>query len=98
MNNDLLKTEFASLERKVTLLMGEHKRLRSELAQLKEENNGLKDEIKARDEQVASFQNKFKISKIVSSIDSESQDTSELKRKIDEYIKEIDKCIAHVSK
>ncbi|MCA6077934.1 hypothetical protein [Fulvivirga sedimenti] len=97
MNNDLLRNEFSSLERKVSLLLNEHKKLRSELAGVQAENEGLREELKQRDEQITGFQNKFKISKIVNSIDTEGQDTSELKRKIDEYIKEIDKCIAHIS-
>ncbi len=97
MNNDLLRNEFSSLERKVSLLLNEHKKLRSELANVQAENEGLREELKQRDEQITGFQNKFKISKIVNSIDTEGHDTSELKRKIDEYIKEIDKCIAHIS-
>ncbi len=97
MDNDLLRKEFSALERKVSLLLNEHKKVRTELAQLQSENTGLREELKERDELIANFQNKFKISKIVNSIDTEGHDTSELKRKIDEYIKEIDRCIAHVS-
>jgi predicted nucleic acid-binding Zn-ribbon protein len=97
MDNDLLRKEFSALERKVSLLLNEHKKIRTELSQLQSENAGLRDELKERDELIANFQNKFKISKIVNSIDTEGHDTSELKRKIDEYIKEIDRCIAHVS-
>ena len=97
MNNDLLRNEFAALERKVSFLLNEHKKLKNELVQARAENDGLRADLRLRDEQITSFQNKFKISKIVNSIDTEGQDTSELKRKIDEYIKEIDKCIAHIS-
>ena len=97
MDNDLLRKEFSALERKVSLLLNEHRKIRTELSQLQSENAGLRDELKERDELIANFQNKFKISKIVNSIDTEGHDTSELKRKIAEYIKEIDRCIAHVS-
>jgi len=97
MDNDLLRKEFSTLERKVSLLLSEHRKLRNDLTQVKAENDDLRAELKERDEQIANFQNKFKISKIVNSIDTEGHDTSELKRKIDEYIKEIDRCIAHIS-
>ena len=97
MNNDLLRNEFSTLERKISLLLNEHKKVRGELAQLQAENESLRADLKQRDEQIAGFQNNLKISKIVNSIDTEGQDTSELKRKLDEYIKEIDKCISHLS-
>ncbi|MEJ2005511.1 MAG: hypothetical protein P8X57_11225 [Cyclobacteriaceae bacterium] len=97
MDNDLLRKEFSTLERKVSLLLNEHRKLQTELSQIQTENEGLRAELKERDELISNFQNKFKISKIVNSIDTEGHDTSELKRKIDEYIKEIDRCIAHIS-
>ena len=98
MNNDVLRNELGSLERKLTLLLSEHQKMKAQITQLMSENEGLKSEIQAKDQQIDSFQNKIKISKIVNSIDTEGKDTSDLKRKIDVYIKEIDKCIAHVSR
>ncbi len=98
MNNDVLRNGLGSLERKIGLLLTEHQKLKTQIAQLNAENESLKAEMKAKEEQIDGFQNKIKISKIVNSIDTEGRDTSELKRKIDVYIKEIDKCIAHISK
>lgn len=98
MNQDLLKSGLASLERKLNLLIGEKKTLHNELEVLRNENADLKSLIKQKDEQIGSFQNKIKISKIVNEIDTEDGNASELKSKIDDYIKEIDKCIAHLSK
>lgn len=98
MNTDVLRNELGTLDRKITLLLSEHDKLKTQLAQLHSENEALRKEIIAKEEQIDGFQNKIKISKIVNSIDTEGRDTSELKRKIDVYIKEIDKCIAHVSK
>lgn len=98
MNSDLLKTNLASLERKIKLLIGDHKSLKLEVDQLKIENHELRSLVKTKEEQISSFQNQIKISKIVNKIDTGEENTSELKRKIDDYIKEIDKCIAHLSK
>ncbi|TRX49219.1 hypothetical protein FNH22_27640 [Fulvivirga sp. M361] len=96
MSQDLLKSHLSTLERKLNLLLKEHRSSKDHIASLQQENDELRSFLKAKDEQIASFQNKIKISKIVREIDSD-EDTSELKRKIDEYIKEIDKCITHLS-
>ncbi|MEM1406528.1 MAG: hypothetical protein AAGG59_07125 [Bacteroidota bacterium] len=98
MNKDLLKSQLGTLERKLNLLLNEFSSVRKERAQLSAENEELRALIKSRDEQISGFQNKIKISKIVEGIDTEGEDSSELKKKIDVYIKEIDRCIAHLSK
>ncbi|UII27115.1 hypothetical protein LVD15_01430 [Fulvivirga maritima] len=98
MNNDQLKASLQTLERKINLLLGDHKALKLEISKLQEENQELHTVLKQKDEQINNFQNKIKISKIVNNIDTEEGNTSELKRKIDDYIKEIDKCIVHLSK
>lgn len=97
MNQDLLRNQLASLDRKINLLLAEHKRVKQELAQSQAENMQLREEMKVREEQISSFQNKIKISKIVDRIDTDGEDSTALKRKLDDYIKEIDKCIAYLS-
>jgi hypothetical protein len=47
---------------------------------------------------LAGFHNQAKITKIVDSLNPEDGSVSELKKKVDEYIREIDKCIAHLSR
>ncbi|MTI40735.1 hypothetical protein [Fulvivirga lutimaris] len=98
MSQDLLKSNLSSLERKLSLLLDRHKTIKEEMEMLREENGELRSILKQKEEQVSSFQNQIKISKIVSEIDSDGKDASELKSKIDDYIKEIDKCILHLSK
>jgi chromosome segregation ATPase len=98
MSQDLLKTNLLSLERKLALLLDKHKSIKDEVVLLKEENGELRQVLKQKMEQVNSFQNQIKISKIVGEIDSDGKDATELKRKIDDYIKEIDKCIVHLSR
>ncbi|MEM6359502.1 MAG: hypothetical protein AAF149_17695 [Bacteroidota bacterium] len=98
MNKDLLKSQLGTLERKLNLLLNEFGSIRQERAQLRAENEELRALLKSKDEQISGFQNKIKISKIVEGIDTEGEDSSELKKKIDVYIKEIDRCIAHLSK
>lgn len=97
MDQELLKTNLNGLERKILVLLNEHKALKDEMKSLKLENHELKGDLKKRDEQLSNFKNQIKITKIVDNINPEDGSASELKRKVDEYIREIDKCIAHLS-
>jgi len=98
MDQELLKTNLSGLERKILVLINEHKGLKDELKALRTENQELKAALRSRDEQVASFHNQLKITKIVDNLHPENGSVSELKKKVDDYIREIDKCIAHLSR
>jgi chromosome segregation ATPase len=98
MDQELLKSNLTGLERKIVVLINEHKNLKEEIKNLKAENQELKSAIKVRDEQISSFHNQLKITKIVDSLNPEDGSVLELKKKVDEYIREIDKCIAHLSR
>lgn len=98
MDQEALKTSLNGLERKVMILLNEHKSLKDEMRGLKLENHELREDIKKRDDQLANFKNQIKITKIVDQLNPEDGSVSELKRKVDEYIREIDKCIAHLSR
>ena len=98
MDQELLKTNLSGLERKILVLINEHKALKEEVRSLKLENHDLKSSLKGRDDQLLNFKNQIKITKIVDNINPEDGTVSELKKKVDEYIREIDKCIAHLSR
>ena len=98
MDQEILKSNLSGLERKLLVLINEHKNLKDEVKRLKGENQELKSFIKVRDEQINGFHNQLKITKIVDSINPEDGSVSELKKKVDDYIREIDKCIAHLSR
>ena len=97
MNQPNLSSELSSLERRVNLLVNQYNALKEEVKSLKEENYRLQSVITAKDEQINNFQKTIKISNIVNHAVADHQDTTELKRTINEYIKEIDRCIAHLS-
>lgn len=80
------------------VLLNEHKNLKQEVNGLKTENSELRQLIKQRDEQLGSFKNQIKITKIVDNIHPEDGSVSELRKTVDDYIREIDKCIAHLSR
>lgn len=98
MDQELLKANLNGLERKLLVLLGDYKNLKNELQALRKENQELKAAIKSRDEQIAGFHNQLKITKIVNNLYPEDGSVSELKKKVDEYIQEIDKCIAYLSR
>ncbi|HMQ00756.1 MAG TPA: hypothetical protein PKC24_13330 [Cyclobacteriaceae bacterium] len=98
MDQELLKTNLSGLERKLMMLINEHKNLKESLKNTQLENQALRQELSQREEQINGFKNQFKIAKLVDNIDPEGGHNPELKSKIDEYIKEIDKCIAHLSR
>lgn len=79
------------------MLINEHKNLREEVKTLKMENQALRQSVQNRDNQLESFKNQIKITKIADRIHPENGDVAELKKKVDDYIREIDKCIAHLS-
>ncbi|HEY3429241.1 MAG TPA: hypothetical protein VGK39_01110 [Cyclobacteriaceae bacterium] len=98
MEQELLKNNLNGLERKILVLINEHKSLKEEIKTLKSENQELKSGLRGRDEQLSNFKNQIKISKIVDNINPEDGSVSELKKKVDDYIREIDKCIAYLSR
>jgi phage shock protein A len=98
MNQETLKSNLNGLERKLQILIGEHKSLKDQVSLLKQENEELKSRLRARDEQLLNFKNQIKISKIVDNLSPEDGSSSELKKKIEEYIREVDKCIAFLSR
>jgi hypothetical protein len=98
MDQEVLKSNLSGLERKLLVLLNEHKSMKDEIKALKLENQQLKSAVKVRDEQLNGFHNQLKITKIVDNLHPEDGSVSELKRKVDEYIREIDKCIAHLSR
>jgi chromosome segregation ATPase len=98
MDQEVLKSNLNGLERKILVLLNEHKALKDELKGIKSENQDLRTSLKTRDDQLYNFKNQIKITKIVDHINPEDGSASELKRKVDEYIREIDKCIAYLSR
>lgn len=98
MEQENLKNNLSGLERKILVLINEHKQLKSEVKRLKTENQELKEGLKSKDDQIQGFHNQLKLTKIVDNLHSEDGSVLELKKKVDDYIREIDKCIAHLSR
>jgi len=85
------------LEAKTRKLVDAYKSLNVKLKSAYTENYNLKMILDKKNEELLNFKNQDKIAKIVSSISADEKSSTELKIKINEYIKEIDKCIAYLS-
>ncbi len=97
MDGEKIEDRLEALERKLLKLVKEHRAVKQELQEVKTAKQGLEKLVAKQTEEIKNFQNKFKISKIVTSIASGTHETELVKLRIDEFIHEIDKCIAHLS-
>lgn len=101
---NLFKTEPASLpdrmeavELKMGKLVKEYRALREENRELVEERRQLRATVDKQREDLKHFQNQIKSSMIVSTIAAGNGEAGALRDKIDEYVKEIERCISHLS-
>lgn len=97
MPSEKLYREFQNLERKIQLVLNENKRLKDELDLSNEENGSLKTKIKSYEANLNSFQNRMDVNKLANSMIVGEEGSAKLKESIEGYIKEIDKCIAHLA-
>ena len=91
-NEDL----FEELRSHLGAFLVRQKELTNDNAVLQKEIVELKEELVLKDEKFANFQNQQKLSNIASSVAGKEGNSAQLKHKINEYIKEIDRCIIHL--
>lgn len=96
MSSESLRSEINNLERKVKLLLSEHTQLKAAFQKVSDENQQLRTQVSEYQQSESNFQNQAKISKIVESMIVGENDSEAVKDVIEDYIKEIDKCIAHL--
>ncbi|MEQ9466279.1 MAG: hypothetical protein RLN88_02650 [Ekhidna sp.] len=97
MPSEKLYREFQNLERKIQLVLSENKRLKDELKHSREENGILKEKMESQQANLSTFQNQMNLNKLVNNMVVSDGDSAKLKETIDGYIREIDKCIAHLA-
>jgi len=97
MPSEKLYREFQHLERKIHLLLNENKRFRDELTQSQSENQILQSRMRHQKANLDAVQNQMKMSRIADNMIVSDEDSATLKAQIDGYIKELDKCIAHLA-
>ncbi|MBC6697619.1 MULTISPECIES: hypothetical protein [Hymenobacter] len=84
------------LERQVNTLVTAYQQLREELADAQTTVQQLRADVRDRERQLKDFHNQENITKLVNTIAGEPANVNELKLRLNEYIREIDKCLAYL--
>jgi len=91
------RRELDNLEHDLKRLLTAYSSLKTKYQETVEDLAKIKVKLEDKTIELKNSQNEDKISKIASSLAEESHKSVALKQKINEYIKEIDKCIAFLS-
>lgn len=84
------------IEEKLRKLIQRHSEVQQRLLCAQEEVKHLEGLLDEKDQQIKNFQNQENIVKIVDAIAGNAANSTELKLRLNEYIREIDKCIAYL--
>ena len=93
-----LNNLISGIEIKLNNLLSSYKKVKSINSNLKEENTNLLSEIEQKNIEINNLKDKIKIISISKSVDASKGDIRQTKLKINEYIREIGKCIAQLNK
>lgn len=92
-----LNNLISGIEIKLNNLLSSYKKVKSINSNLKEDNANLLLEIEQKNIEINALKDKIKIISISKSVDASKGDIRQTKFKINEYIREIDKCIAQLN-
>jgi len=92
-----LNNLISGIEIKLNNLLSSYKKVKSINSNLKEENANLLSKIEQKNIDINALEDKIKIISISKSVDVSKGDIRQIKLKINEYIREIDNCIAQLN-
>ncbi|MAU37166.1 MAG: hypothetical protein CMD14_07335 [Flavobacteriales bacterium] len=93
-----MKTIINSIEAKLLNLINNFNQIQKENSDLQKNNYALNERLQEKEKLIANLQDKVKLMNISRSVDSDSEDVKATRSKINEYIREIDRCIALLNK
>ncbi len=93
-----MKTIVNSIEFKLGKLIEKYKKLQVEKSDLQQNISALNISIIDQEEQISSLKDKVKLINISKLVDTTNEDGKATRLKINEYVREIDKCIALLNK
>jgi len=93
-----VKTIINNIEVKVGKLIAKYDQLNAEKLDLQRNNNTLNVRLQDKESQIAALQDKVKLMNISKSVDASKEEVKSTRLKINEYVREIDKCIALLNK
>jgi beta-N-acetylglucosaminidase len=92
-----LNNLISNIEKKLSNLLSSYESLKDKNLKLEDENNKLISKIEDNSQIINSLNDKIKIMSISKSVDVSKNDIKQTKLKINQYIREIDKCIAQLN-
>ena len=93
-----MKTIINNIELKVGKLIAKFDQLNAEKLDLQRNNNTLNVQLQEKESQIVALQDKVKLMNISKSVDASKEEVKSTRLKINEYVREIDKCIALLNK
>ena len=93
-----MKTIINSIEVKLGKLIVKLGQLQFEKSDLQENNEALNAKLQEQEKKILALQDKVKLMNISKSVDIDKDDVRSTRLKINEYVREIDKCIALLNK
>ena len=93
-----MKTIINNIEVKVGKLIAKYDKLNAEKLDLQRNNDTLNVRLQEKESQIVALQDKVKLMNISKSVDASKEEVKSTRLKINEYVREIDKCIALLNK
>ncbi len=93
-----MKNIVNNIEVKLGKLIAKYQQVRQEKLILQQENEDFIASLKLKEIEILNLQEKVKLMNISKSVDASKQEVKETRLKINEYVREIDKCIALLNK
>ncbi|GIV34682.1 MAG: hypothetical protein KatS3mg031_2217 [Chitinophagales bacterium] len=90
-----IHTRLDDISRKVSVLVNRFNELKEKYAALQSENTDLKNQLRELQAENQKLTNELRTAKLVRALaPADETERAELKKKLNEYIKEIDRCVA----
>ena len=93
-----MKNIVNNIEVKLGKLIAKYQQVKQEKLILQQENDDFVASLKLKEIEILNLQEKVKLMNISKSVDASKQEVKETRLKINEYVREIDKCIALLNK
>lgn len=93
-----MKNIVNKIEVKLEKLIAKYQQVKQEKLILQQENEDFFASLKLKEIEILNLQEKVKLMNISKSVDASKQEVKETRLKINEYVREIDKCIALLNK
>jgi len=93
-----LKDIISNIEQRLDKFVSQYKSLNTDKLKLENENSVLIEELKSKEDRIVELEEKIKLRNISKSVDVSNEEIRSTRLKINEYVREIDKCIALLNK